>query len=46
LAVFMAVVVMNIMSSSYVNRFGLAQMYYILLSFVEIRREPTDKIEE
>jgi O-antigen ligase len=46
LAVFMAVVVMNIMSSSYVNRFGLAQMYYILLSFVEIRREPTEKTEE
>jgi O-antigen ligase len=39
LAVFVAVAIMNLVSSSYVNRYGLAQMYYMLMSFVEINRQ-------
>jgi len=30
---------MNLVSSSYVNRYGLAQMYYMLMSFVELNRQ-------
>jgi O-antigen ligase len=36
LALFGAVMVMNIASNSYVSRFGLAQMYYILLAYIEL----------
>lgn len=39
LAVFVAVAVMNLVSSSYVNRYGLAQLYYILMSFVELNTQ-------
>jgi O-antigen ligase len=38
LALFAAVVLMNLMSNSYVSRFGLAQMYYVILAFVELRQ--------
>ncbi len=38
LALFVAVAVMNFVSNSYVSRFGLAQLYYIVLAYVEIRR--------
>lgn len=38
LAVFIAVTVMNFSSNSYVARFGLAQMLYVLLAYVEIPR--------
>lgn len=37
MAVFAAVTVMNIVSNSYVTRFGLAQMYYFLMAYVEIQ---------
>ena len=36
LALFVAVVVMNLASNSYVSRFGLAQMYYLVLSYVAL----------
>lgn len=39
LAVFVAVAIMNLVSSSYVNRYGLAQLYYMLMSFVELNRQ-------
>jgi len=44
LALFTAVTAMNMVSNSYVSRFGLAQLYYIVLAYVEIRRrkEPTE----
>lgn len=37
LAAFLAVLVMNFASNSYVARFGLAQMYYMVIAFVDIR---------
>lgn len=36
LGLFFAVCVMNLASNSYIFRFGLAQMYYILLAYVEL----------
>ncbi len=36
LSIFAAVFVMSFVSNSYVNRFGLAQMYYLLLVYVEM----------
>lgn len=38
LAVFAAVLVMNFASNSYVSRFGLAQMYYFIMAYVELAR--------
>lgn len=38
LAIFLAVVVMNFASNSYVSRFGLAQMYYFVMAFAELSR--------
>jgi O-antigen ligase len=35
LALFLAVVVMNILSNSYIARFGLAQMFFMLLVYIE-----------
>lgn len=37
LAMFVAVVFMNLASNSYVARFGLAQMLYVVLAFAELR---------
>lgn len=37
IALFVAVTAMNFASNSYVSRFGLAQMYYILLAYVGLR---------
>lgn len=37
LAMFIAVTAMNFASNSYVSRFGLAQLYYILLAYVGLR---------
>lgn len=37
LAMFIAVTAMNFASNSYVSRFGLAQLYYILLAYVGMR---------
>lgn len=37
IALFIAVTAMNFASNSYVSRFGLAQMYYILLAYVGLR---------
>lgn len=34
LAVFLAVLVMNLGSNSYVARFGLAQMYYLIIAYI------------
>lgn len=36
-ALFTAVLVMNLVSNSYVARFGMAQMYYLVIAFVDIR---------
>lgn len=36
LAVFAAVAVMNLASNSYVARFGLAQMFYMLLAYIDL----------
>lgn len=36
LAIFAAVTVMNLASNSYVARFGLAQMFYMLLAFIDL----------
>jgi len=36
LALFWAVFVMNILSNSYVTRFGLAMMFYLVMTYVEI----------
>lgn len=38
LALFVAVTVMNIGSASYVTRFGIAQMYCLLLAYIELPR--------
>ncbi|MFL6623386.1 MAG: O-antigen ligase family protein [Sulfurifustaceae bacterium] len=38
LAVFAAVLVMNFASNSYVSRFGLAQMYYFIMAYIELSR--------
>lgn len=37
LAVFLATTVMNCVSNSYVTRFGLAQMLYMVMAFVQLR---------
>lgn len=43
LAIFLAVTVMNFVSNSYVSRFGLAQMLYIALAFVQLpQRAPVE----
>lgn len=34
-ALFLAVVVMNVLSNSYINRFGLAQMFFMVLVYIE-----------
>lgn len=39
LAIFISVMIMDFVSNSYVTRFGLAQMYFILLSYIEARRQ-------
>jgi O-antigen ligase len=36
LPIFVAVTVMNFVSNSYVSRFGLGQMYYLLLAYIEL----------
>lgn len=36
IGIWTAVLVMNFVSNSYVSRFGLAQMYYLLLAYVEL----------
>lgn len=36
-ALFAAVLLMNLASNSYIARFGLAQMYYLVIAFVDIR---------
>lgn len=36
LALFAAVTMMNLLSNSYVNRFGLAQMFYLVLTYIEL----------
>jgi O-antigen ligase len=38
LGLFLAVMFMNLASNSYVSRFGLAQMYYVVFAYVELRR--------
>ncbi len=38
LSLFVAVMVMNFVSNSYVNRFGLGQMFYLVLSYIELPR--------
>jgi hypothetical protein len=38
LALFAAVAVMNALSNSYVMRFGVAQVYYIVMAYVEVLR--------
>lgn len=38
LAIFAAVLVMDFVSNSYVTRFGLAQMYYFVMAYVELAR--------
>lgn len=40
-AIFAAVTIMNVVSNSYVSRFGLAQMLYLVLSYIELRPEGT-----
>lgn len=40
LALFAAVTAMNLVSNSYVTRFGLAQMLYLVLAVVELRKPP------
>jgi len=35
-AIFVAVAIMNVISNSYVTRFGLAQLYYLLIAYVEL----------
>jgi O-antigen ligase len=37
-ALFVAVTAMNLVSNSYVTRFGLAQMYYLTLAYIELPR--------
>lgn len=39
-ALFTTVFIMNLASNSYIARFGLAQMYYIVIAFVDIRLSP------
>lgn len=36
MAIFMAVVVMNILSNSYISRFGLAQLFFMMLVYIEL----------
>lgn len=45
LALFFAVFFMNCISNSYIIRFGLAQMYYVVLSYIElpIHQDPSSE---
>lgn len=38
LALFIAVALMNLLSNSYISRFGLGQMFYMIMAYVELRR--------
>lgn len=40
LALFIAVALMNLLSNSYISRFGLGQMFYMIMAYVELRRRP------
>ena len=48
LVIFVAVAVMNFVSNSYVTRFGLAQLYFLLMAYVEIaaKHRPAAAITE
>lgn len=48
LVIFFAVAVMNFVSNSYVTRFGLAQLYFLLMAYVEItaKHRPIAAIDE
>ena len=45
LALFIAVFFMNLASNSYVARFGLAQMLYLVLAFAELRQVREARVE-
>jgi O-antigen ligase len=40
LALFCAVALMNLLSNSYITRFGLGQMFYMVMAYAELRHEP------
>lgn len=42
-ALFVAVLAMNVASNSYVARFGLAQMFYYVIAYVELRARRDDR---
>jgi O-antigen ligase len=39
LAFFLAVVVMNVLSNSYISRFGLAQIFFMVIVYVEVAKQ-------
>ena len=39
-ALFIAVALMNLVSNSYISRFGLGQMFYMIMAYVELRKRP------
>jgi len=43
-AIFLAVLVMNFASNSYISRFGLAQMYYLVMAYIELHRRQKEFI--
>lgn len=45
LALFGAVTIMNLASNSYVSRFGLAQMFYLLMAYVELPGKTSKGLE-
>lgn len=46
IAAFIAVAAMNMGSASYITRFGLAQMYYLMLAYIELPRRRNEREEQ
>jgi len=45
-AMFLAVVLMNILSNSYISRFGLAQLFFMVLVFIELPEQKGGRKEK
>lgn len=45
-AMFFAVVLMNILSNSYISRFGIAQLFFMIMVFIELPDQVKNKTEK
>lgn len=43
-ALFFSVVLMNLLSNSYISRFGLGQMFYMIMAYVELNRRDENAV--